>query len=196
MSQKSVIKIPVRSFVKKYFFSKFSSLIIEERYLDLRGSRVPHLVGVLRLLVEKNVEKYTPNTNKEKEDILEVILPVTFSVYGISEEKVLALSRCLSKLVRSEISIFVANLSSLPLMSRTEAIRIAMDFYNISIDDYDPEHYRRSYDRYFKNNVGCRFEEYQRKLTKFLLNFYYQKALECKESPELIQKRIIELKKS
>jgi hypothetical protein len=93
-------------------------------------------------------------------------------------------------MVTSELIIFTQNLSSLPLMSRANAIRITLDFFGISQDEYDMEAFRRLVDRYTPRAIGTDFIEYRSRLTAFIIKFYLESLEKHSNNPEWIKTRI------
>src|SRR5690606_30400749 len=104
---------------------------------------------------------------------LELILPVIYKNYGIEEEKAKKLGQIIDDLCMEEITLFVANLSSLPEFSRSASMRIAFEFFGISVEEYDVSHYRRYFDRYSKKITGSEYHLYRKKFTLFIKNYLH-----------------------
>jgi len=187
--------IPVTPKTKAYMESKFSDLIIDNRYLDLRRSK--QLLGISKILsleVVSKLKKYCPNFKDPTKTYLEIMLPQIYAQYGVSKNESESLGRFVDELVLSELTIFVQNLSCLPLMSRAEALRLTLDFFNISEEEYNPDSFRRYTDRYTPKALGRDFKTYRSRLTSFIINFYLEHLEKHSKNPELIKLKIEQLK--
>lgn len=150
--------------------AKYPSRVIEGQYFDLRKE----LVGIskmIRILVEEGLSENTVVPRDHRLTYLELILPAAYINYGIEESKAKKLGQIIDDLCMEEITLFVANLSSLPEFSRSASIRIAFEFFGISVEEYDLSHYRRYFDRYSKKITGSEYHFYRKKFTLFIKNY-------------------------
>lgn len=194
---KSVVVVPVNPKTKAYIFSKYSDLIIDNRYFDLRKPKYLRGISyIFGLLVNSRMEKYCPNYKDPQKEYLEILLGQKYEQFGITKKDSEIIGRIFDQLVLSELSIYVQNMSILPLMNKSEVIRMVFNFFNISEEIYDTSSLRRYVDRYSINILGKDYITYKSKINAFIIKFYLENLEKYAKNPKKIKERIEQLKLS
>lgn len=150
--------------------AKYPDRVVNNQYFDLR-KRLIGISKISRLLVEEQMSENLVIPRDHQETYLEFILPTIYKNYGIEEKKAKLIGQIIDDLCMEEITVFVANLSSLPEFSRSASIRIAFEFFGISVEEYDTSHYRRYFDRYVRHITGSEYHFYRKKFTLFIKTY-------------------------
>ncbi|EKB47617.1 hypothetical protein [Cecembia lonarensis] len=175
----AILRVPVPPFAKNLILSKFSEKLVNDRFLDFRKMYKYHLGFAIKSFLEKDLERYVYIPKNPDKDYIEFILPKGYLTYGISEENEKKLSRYFELYAKNDLVILTSVLSFLPGVSRTQAIRTAFEYYNITDEEYDQTHFRRYFDRYGKSFIGDHWYKTRRQFTvhlkKFFVDFLNQK---------------------
>jgi len=194
-SIKSIVVIPVSPKTKSYLFSKHRDLVIDGRYLNLKINKSIYGIPLIfKMLAIPKLQRYAPNQKNPSKEYLEIILPNKYAQFGFSIEDAQTIGRIIDELVTSELMFFIQNIASLPLMNRALSVRLALEFFGISEDQYDSSHFRRNIDRYSHKVLGLIFSAYRSKISAFIVKFYLENIERYSGNPELLKTRIENLK--